>query len=447
MAELLVRGGDIVTMDAQRTVITNGAVAVTGHTISAVGSFADLRTEHPTATVIGTAESIVTPGYVNAHQHLTGDRLINSCIPEAIDSQDAIYRWAVPAHEQHGADDDELSATIAAVAAIVNGITCTVEAGTVMHPDRVAKALTTVGMRAFIGQWGSDTAGLPGAAAPGELLPRHCELLDRFPPGGLVEAQITLVGHDLMTDELVSRASQLARERQVGLTFHMSPHLGDAASYLSRTGKRPILHLSDLGVLGPHVLIAHGVHLDDAELGEVLRTDTALVSCPWAYLRLAQGFTAASRHAEFIAKGGRLALGCDSENAGDTVDILRAATLFVGLARDRSMDPHSLTSADGFAVATCDGAAAIGKAAIIGSLEVGKRADIVVHSTAGPAFIPRSTDPVRQLMWGSDGRSVSDVVINGRQVVRDGQCITVDVEKLRTEAQARQRSLFRSLGM
>ena len=125
-----------------------------------------------------------------------------------------------------------------------------------------------------------------------------------------------------MSDELVAGASQLARDRGVGLTFHMSPHSGDAASYLLRTGKRPFVHLDDLGVLGPHVLVAHAVHLDDDELDVVLRTDTAVASCPWAYLRLAQGMTAAGRHGELLTRGARIALGCDAENAGDAVDIL-----------------------------------------------------------------------------------------------------------------------------
>ena len=92
----------------------------------------------PHAEVIGDATAVVTPGYVNAHQHLTGDRLVRSCIPDAIDAQDAIFGWAVPIHAAHTADDDHLSATLSLVEAVGNGVTCTVEAGTVAHPERVA---------------------------------------------------------------------------------------------------------------------------------------------------------------------------------------------------------------------------------------------------------------------------------------------------------------------
>lgn len=436
--------GDILTMNVAGDVIVDGAVAVRGNVIIAVGSAAEVFAAHPEASTIGSADAVVTPGYVNAHQHVTGDRLVHSCIPDAIDSQEAIFGWAVPVHSAHTGDDDELSASLAAVEALCNGITCTVEAGTVAHPQRVATALERAGMRTMLGQWGWDVAGAPFAAPAGEVLDRQRIMLDTLAPGGLVEAWVTLVGHDLMSDELVSGASALARERGVGITFHMSPHGGDAVSYLARTGRRPMVHLDELGVLGRHVLVAHGVHLDDEEVQIVLRTETAIAACPWAYLRLAQGVTVAGRHGDLFRGGGRLALGCDAENAGDAVDILRAAALFVGLERDRSMDPFSITAHHGLELATIRGAEAIGKDSLIGSLEVGKQADIVVHDTSGAQWLPRSTDPVMQLIWGSDGRSVSDVLVAGRQVVADGRCTSVDVDGLRTEARARRDHLLRS---
>ena len=433
-------------MNDVRTVVRDGAVAIAGDRIVAVDDFATLRDAHPMAEVIGDGTGIVTPGYVNAHQHLTGDRLIQSCIPDAIDSQEAIFGWAVPVHSAHTGDDDELSAMLGSIAAVMNGITCTVEAGTVAHPERVAAGIGAVGMRATLGQWGWDVDGVPFGAPAAEVLARQEAQLDAMPAGGLVEGWVTLVGHDLMTDELAAGASELARRRGVGITFHISPHAGDAVSYLARTGKRPLDHLASLGVLGPHVLLAHAVHLDQVEVDLALEHDVAIASCPWAYLRLAQGFLMHQRHGEFLARGGRLALGCDAENAGDAVDVLRAAALLVGVVRDSASDPYALTAHDALALATVGGARAIGKGDVIGSLEVGKQADLVVHSTRGPQFTPRGTDPVRQLVWASDGRSVEHVLVAGRQVVRDGRCTTVDLDLLRDEARSRRDRLLEAHG-
>ncbi|CAB4362380.1 MAG: amidohydrolase family protein [Actinobacteria bacterium] len=442
---ILVRGSDVVTMDSHDTVVSNGAVRIEGSLITAVGTWADLRALHPDATVIGNDDAIVTPGYINAHQHMTGDRLVHSCIPDAIDSQEAIFGWAVPVHSAHTPDDDELSATLAAVEALTNGITCTIEAGTVANPDRVAMGMLHAGIRGTVGRWGWDVEGVPFGAPTDEVLALQAEMLDRHPTGGLVEAWVTLVGHDLMSDDLLVGASELARSRQTGLTFHISPHRGDAGLYLERTGRRPVVHFHELGALGPHVLLAHAVHLDEQEVECVLETKTAVASCPWAYLRLAQGFTAGC-HPTLFHRGARLALGCDAENAGDAVDILRAASLFVGLARDMSMDAFSMTAHDALALATRGGAEAIGKGNLIGSLEIGKQADLVVHDTSGPQFLPRSTDAVRQLVWASDGRSVRDVVVAGRHVLRDRECITVDVNSLRAEALERRDHLLRARG-
>jgi len=446
VAQILLRGKHVVTMNGARDVVVDGAVLVVDDLVREVGAWSDMQTRFPQAEVLGSENSVVTPGYVNAHQHLTGDRLVRSCIPDAIDSQDAIFGWAVPVHGAHTADDDHLSATLSLVEALGNGITCTVEAGTVAHPDRVADAMREIGSRGTIGRWGWDVGDGPQAAPAAEVLDRMQELLDAHPRGGLVEGWVTLVGHDLMSDELVAGASALARDAGTGITFHLSPHTGDPASYLARTGVRPAVHLDRLGVLGRHVVLAHGVHLDDDEVEIVLRTGTSIAACPWAYLRLAQGVTVGGRYAELFRRGGRLAVGCDSENAGDAIDVLRAATLFVGLARDMETDPFSITAQHGLELATIRGAEAIGMADRIGSLEPGKQADVVVHETSGPQWTTRSPDPVLQLMWASDGRSVSDVVVAGRVVVRDGQCVTVDVAAASAAAAERQRFLLRAAG-
>ncbi len=441
---VLVRG-DVVTMAGGTAEVRSGAaVWICGPRIGAVGPWDELRAAHPRADVVGDGRGLVTPGLINAHQHLTGDRLVASCIPEAISSEEAIFGWAVPVHDAHTADDDELSATLAAVAAVTNGVTCTVEAGTVAHPERVAAAVQRVGMRTMLGRWGWDAEGVPFGAPADEVLDAQRRLAERYPPGGLVQAWVTLVGHDLVSDELFAGAADLARRLGTGLTFHMSPHDRDAAAFLARTGQRPLVHLDQLGVLGRNVLVAHAVHLDDGEVSAIATSGTAVAACPWAYLRLAQGVTRAGRYAELVRAGARLAVGCDSENAGDAVDVLRAAALLVGLLRDGSGDATLATAADGLAMATCRGAEAIGLGGITGTIEVGRAADVVLHDRRGPQFVPPSTDPVRQLLWASDGRSVADVWVAGRRVVADGRCVTVDLDALRAEAVERRDHLLRA---
>jgi 5-methylthioadenosine/S-adenosylhomocysteine deaminase len=441
--DLLVIADTVLTMEPGATPLGDAAIAVAGDRIVGVGPTVALRAAHPDVPTIGGRGYLALPGLVNAHQHLTGDRLIRSMIPDDLEPGRSIFEWAVPAHAAHTGDDDELSATLSLIEAVCNGVTFTVEAGTVAHPDRVLAGFDAVGVGGTLGSWGWDVEGQPWAGSVDEVLDRQRHVQALTVGHRRVDGWVTLVGHDLMSDELVAAASDLARTSGTGLTFHLSPSDSDAASYLERTGKRPAVHLDDLGVLGSHVLIGHGVHLDDDEVDRLLATDTAIAYCPWAYLRLGQGVTGAGRHIEFIDRGGRVALGCDAENAGDAIDVLGVAALAAGLAKDTTCDPTVFGAHRALHHATLGAAAAIGRADDIGSLVVGKRADIVLVDTTGPEWVPLSPDPILQLVWASDGRSVRHVVASGRVVVEDREPVLVDRGSLVGEAALRRDRLVR----
>ena len=444
--DFIIAGGDVVTMNANGDVFHGGAVAVAGEQIAEVGLADEITSRWPDADCIDAAGCVITPGFINAHQHFTGDPLIRSCIPDFVSSHEAIFQWAIPAHEAHTPDDEELSATLCAAEAALNGVTTVVEAGTVASPRKVAAGIEAVGIRAALSIWGSDADGVPQAAPPAEAVARQQEMLAEFPSGGLIEGWIALVGHDLASDELLQAAANAAQEAGVNMTMHISPTPADAKSYIERTGKRPIAHFADLGILGANLLLAHAVWLDDQELSLLLETQTAIAFCPWAYLRLGQGVTKAGRHQEFWEQNGRIALGADANNAGDSADMLKVAALCAGLWRDQSMKPDSFGAQQALELLTRSGAEAIGKAAEIGSLEAGKQADITIHNTSSISWAPRG-DIAMQLIWGSTGRAVRDVFVAGTQIVRDSKLTGIDLDDLRIEAQKAQEALMRRAGL
>ncbi|MDA3032814.1 MAG: amidohydrolase family protein [Actinomycetota bacterium] len=438
--------GTVVTMNPQREIVANGAIAVDGNTIALVDNFDTVRAIYPDAVVTGSPSDLVLPGYVNGHQHLTGDRLIQSSIPDNLAPGDAIFTWVVPVHAEHTGDDDELSATLTLAESLTNGITTTFEAGTVAHPDRIARAAERVGARLTIGTWGWDIEHGPFTGSVDEVIERQTAALDLV-TGPLVSSWVTLVGHDLMSDELVVAATALARERDVGMTFHLSPSTSDTDSYLARTGLSPLVHLDSLGVLGPHLAIGHAVHIDDDEVDLLIERRSAVVSCPWAYLRLGQGLSRKFRHLDIWQRNGRIALGCDAENAGDMVDGIRAAALFTGMAKERDLDPTVFGAHDALELLTIRGAEALGIDDLVGSIEVGKQADLVVHDRTRVEWIPASPDPVLQLIWGSDGRSVRDVYVAGEHVVAEGELVTVDIRALTDDAVAAGAALRKRSGV
>ena len=445
LPELLVLGGRVVTQDAARRVLDGFGVAIAGGVITALEPSAELKARFPHVPVLDASDGVVIPGLIDAHQHLTADPLVRSLVPDDITSDQAIFDWATPLHAVLTPQDDEIGALLTAVECLRHGTTTVIEAGTVAHPERVAAGMLAAGARGGVGCWGWDTPGLPYAASAAEVLDRQAAVLRAYPQGGRVEGWVTLVGHDLASDALLQGAAELARAHGCGLTFHLSPTEADVTGYLSRRGLRPVAHLDALGVLGAHLLLAHAVWIDEAELELLLETRTAIAYCPWTYLRLAQGVTRAGRHGAFARRGGRLALGCDSVNAGDLADVHRAAALAVGLARDAAIDPAFATAADGLDWATCKGAEAVGLGARVGSLEVGKRADLVVHEMSGPSWRPRGRADLN-LIWGTDGRSVRDVVVDGEIVIRGRVSTKVDEAELAAKAQEVQAALLRRAG-
>ena len=443
---LLIVNGDIVTMDSSRRVLVGGAVAVAGDRIAAVGSTSELSARWPQARRVDAAGGVVRPGLVNAHQHITGDPLARSCTPDDLEPGRSIFEWSVPLHASHTGDDDELCAQLTSAESALNGVTTIVEAGTIAFPGRVAEGIRRVGVRATIGTWGWDIDAAPFAAPAAEVLDRQRAVLDALPPGGSVTGWVTLVGHGLASDELLTGAASLARERGVGMTMHLSPTSSDPEVYLARYGRRPVVHLDALGVLGRHLLLAHGVWFDDEEVELVLASGTAIANCPWAYLRHGQGTSGHGRHAEMFVRGGRIALGCDATNAGDQFDILRAAALTAGLAKDVRADPTWFGAHEAFEMATIRGAEALGMSADIGSLEAGKFADVVIHDATAPAWNPRG-ETAMQLVWSADGRTVRDVFVGGRDIVRDRRCVTVDLTALHREAAVAAPALFGRAGI
>ena len=446
---LLVTGAELVVcMDPARRVLRGAGIAIDGRRITAIGSDADLRAAYPGVEELDVDGGWITPGMVNAHQHLTGDRLARCTIPDDLAPGVSIFGWAVPLHAHHQPADDELSALASCAESLRNGVTFVVEAGTVAHPERVANGMKALGIRGTLGTWGWDIEEGPFTAPAAEVLDRQRAVVAAYPNGeGLVTGWVTLVGHDLMSDELLVGASSLAREQHTRLTFHISPTTSDPQQWLARSGLRPLVHFDRLGALGSHVLLAHALHLDDQEVDVVLQCDVAIAYCPWAYLRLGQGASVATRHAEVVERGGRVALGCDSENAGDQLDILRAAALAAGLQKDLSMDPTRFGAVDVFEMATIGGARAVGREHDLGSIEVGKLADLVVHDTRGANWQPRGNDPYLQLVWGTDGRSVRHVVVDGVVVVRDRACTQIDEPRLAVDVHAAGRSLLSRAGL
>ena len=209
----------------------------------------------------------------------------------------------------------------------------------------------------------------------------------------------------------------------------------DPTGFLEQYGERPIEHLSGLGVLGPNCVLVHCVHVDDNEIKLLAHHGCSVAHCPTTALKVAYGVTQIGRMPEMVDAGVNVTIGIDGNNAANSSDMMRATYLVAGLFKDARRDPTMFPAEQAYEMATLGGARALQAADEIGSIEVGKKADIVLHDRDRPEWTPL-LNVANQLVWSADGRGVHTVYVDGRRVVDDYRLTTLDEHDLYVRAQA-----------
>jgi cytosine/adenosine deaminase-related metal-dependent hydrolase len=449
-ADLLIRGATIVTMNPRREVIAKGALAIRGDRIVAVGKREALARTVQAKQTLEAERFVVTPGFIDGHIHITGDPLTRGFIrgrPQ--DSwEERLFGWVIPLFRGQAPQDERIAAQCAALGLMRGGATTFLEAGTVTHLDAVMEALSETGVRGRVGQWVEGRAFDPAAdaaKASAEAIAMLEAEIARWPDRGdaLLAAWPILVGHSTNSDDVWRAAKALADQHDLGVAAHMSPYASDPDWYLAHYGRRPIEHLGDLGVLGPNVSLTHLAHLDRSELDLLIQAGANAVHCPVAGMQGAFGLGPVSLFPEMLAGGVNVMLGSD----GAPTDILSCGRAMAALFRDARQDVDLIPATTVLEMATVNGAQALGLSGAIGALEVGMKADFVLHDSwrsewGGPIF-----DVATQLAFCAPPGGVHSVWIDGVQVVDDGRATLIDEAKLLADARQAGAALVTRLGL
>jgi 5-methylthioadenosine/S-adenosylhomocysteine deaminase len=432
--DLLIRNAWIVTMDAGRRIFRDGALAVVGDRIHAVGPSAEVEAMVRAREVIDGSRFVLTPGFVNCHVHITGEPITRGAVPDDADWETNVMGWLIPTYQAQTPEEERLSARFAALEMLRSGTTCFIEAGTILDLAAVHDGLAETGIRGRIGQWAQDRAFDPAedqaalTAAAIDTLQREVE---RYSCAGdpLLAAWPALVGHVTATDELWRAATQLAREHGAGVTAHMSPDPQDPEFFLATTGRRPIAHLAEIGALGPQLSLTHAIFLDEAEVDLLASSGTHVTHCPMTAMKGAYGASHSGLFPEMAAAGVPIQLGTDGNNNGNSADMMRAMYVTAGLFKDSRRDSSLFPAYQVLECATLNGAAGAQMGHLIGSLEPGKKADFVAHDRNRPEWTPL-LNPVNQLVWSADGRGVHSVWVDGRRLIDSYRSTTIDEDAI-----------------
>ncbi|MBV8855519.1 MAG: 5'-deoxyadenosine deaminase [Acidobacteria bacterium] len=426
---VLIKGGAVVTMDAAGRVL-DGDVLVRGRRIEAVGR--DLSAA-PSDVTIDARGCAVLPGFVQTHVHLCQTLFRGAADDLAL--LDWLKRRVWPLEAAHDPASLRASARLGVAELIRGGTTCALTMETVNHTEEVFRVVEESGFRATVGKCMMDKgeevpAGLREESE--DSIRESLALLEKW--HGRAEGRVRYCFAPRFavscTRELLERVAALARERGVMIHTHASENVSECELVESETGMRNVLYLDSLGLSGPHVLLAHCVHLDDDEMGLLASKGTHVAHCPSSNMKLGSGVAPVS---ELLARGASVSFGADGAPCNNRLDMfteMRAAALLQKVSRGAD----ALPAARVLRMATRGGARALGLENEVGSLEAGKLADITVLELGRLHTTPRP-EVVSTVVYAAEARDVRDVLIDGRPVLRGGQLQTLDEREVVAEAE------------
>jgi 5-methylthioadenosine/S-adenosylhomocysteine deaminase len=421
---ILVEHAIVVTMDPARRIFMDGSVLIDGERIVQVGRAVDVRPPQAPERAIDGRGRLVLPGFIDAHVHLS-EHLSRGLIPDEVPVDRYVPDWYVPLYSAIMPEEEAAAAQLACLEMLRTGTTTFCEAGTLFDVPAVAQAVDAVGMRAILGRWTWDLASGPGrmTQSTGEALRlAEAAMTDvKQRTGGRVSAWPLLIGFGTCSEALIRGAHALAEKYGTGwgmMQFASHPSRKTADTL-------PLATLDGWGVLGPRTKLAHMVHVSDDDIALLARRDVKIAHCPSAALKHVKGLSAHGRFAEMLDAGVSVSLGGDSANGSNHFDMLRLMYLAALVPKDARLDPGVMPPERVLEMATIHGARALGLEAEIGSLEPGKRADMVIFDLGLPEWRPL-LDPVSTLVYSASAASVRTVLVDGRVVLDDRRVTTVD---------------------
>ncbi|MGD2052394.1 MAG: amidohydrolase family protein [Acidimicrobiia bacterium] len=446
--DLIVAGGTCLTLDTDRRILTDSAIVVDAGRIVAIGSQRGLERDYLPSARVDATGCVVTPGYVDAHIHLS-QHLGRSSIPDIWPEHREHDHW-LPYWLTMTEEDSYLSALLACMEMARNGTTTFCDMSGRFSAEIQAKAADAVGLRGLVSEICWDVPPHPEVAIgdTDACLERLERVVAAFPrtEESRVWAGVAMSGMGKASDRLIVEGKRLAERHGIVLYMHQSFAESDTQAFLRRTnGRLAVHHLDDLGILGPDVHLVHMIHTDAAEIPVLAETHTNVVHCPGASVRWGLGVSRTGAVPEMLAAGVNVALGSDSGNYADAFDIGKQAYLAATIHREARGGTPVISAEAALEMATLNGARAVGAEDRIGSLEPGKRADLVIHGADRPEWHP-SLDPVTTLLYAAQSSGVRDVIVDGRVILRDGRLTQIDEQDAYGQIDAAARSLADRMG-
>lgn len=432
MKSILIKNGTLLTMDEGNAIVSGDLLIRDGRiaTVGESGQTADV--------VIDAAGCAVLPGFVQTHIHLC--QTIFRGAADDLPLLDWLKKRVWPMEAAHDPASIKASARLGVAELIKGGTTCALTMETVNHTEEVFKVVEESGFRATVGKCMMDKGDDVPAALHENTDASIDESLALFANWhGKANGRIRYCFAPRFalscTSELLSRVGKLAREHGCIVHTHASENRNECELVESETGLRNVSYLDLLGLSGRHVVLAHCVHLNAAEFQTLVNTQTNVAHCPSSNLKLGSGIAEITK---MLERGISVSLGADGAACNNRLDIFTEMRT-MALLQKALHGPEAIPARQALRIATIEGAKTLGLEKEIGTLEIGKRADVVVVKLDDLHSTPGSSDPISALVYSAQTSDVQSVVIDGQVVMRGRELLTLDEASIVQDAN-RQRS-------
>ncbi|ADI31551.1 amidohydrolase family protein [Staphylothermus hellenicus] len=455
MADIYIRGGWIITMDPRRRIIRDGAVAVEDGYIKAVGKREALDKDYRyhSDIVIDAQRDIVLPGLINTHVHLA-QGLLRGCadyLPLIPWLKDRVW----PLQGNYKPEEALVSAQLVVAEMLRTGATTFLETGLVGRygPDNIIEFLHKSGIRAAVARHVMD---MTGYALEENILHEGLVELGDISFNDTIRLYHEYHGWDdriwiwfgprtpgAVSVELYRKISEKARDLNTGITMHLAEVKADVEYTMAKFGKRPVEFAHWVGLTGPNVVLVHVVWASDEEIKLLAKTKTTVSHNPCCNMKLASG---AARISDMLREGVNVALGTDGGPSNNDYDLLREMKHAALLQPLRTLDAKAVRAEQILEAATINGAKALMIDKMVGSIEVGKKADIIVVDYWQPHLKPLN-NPISHLVYSAMGSDVKHSIIDGKLVMFDRKILTFNVDEVLEKADKAAHDLYERAGI
>lgn len=446
--------GLVVTVDGQRRIISDGAVKVNGDRITAVGKSAELAEQFPEEPSIDLGGKLVIPGLVDTHVHLA-QAMIRGCADD-LDLIDWLVKRVWVLQGNYTEEDGAASARLCIAEMLKSGTTTFIESMLAERYgfDGIARVVEQSGIRACLGKIVMDRPGYAGeqnVMHEGMIEDRRTSLDNTLAmhrkwdgqANGRLRVLFGARTPGSCSKDLYREVSALARERGMGITVHIGEVRADVEYFRREFDQRPMEYCEEVGLAGPNVLFAHACWLDEDDIADCARTSTNISHNPSSNTKLASGFM---RLPAMLQAGVNVGLGCDGGPSNNSYDLIQEMKLAACIHKATTLDPTVVPAESVLEMATINGARALGLDREIGSIEAGKKADLVFVRTNKLRVTP-SVNPVSTLVYAANGDDVDGVMVDGRMLVEGGTLLTMDEEAVLADARERCARLYERAGL